>query len=244
MKGFNFINIKIKDLILHKASQNFIIIAAVAGFQIITNVIVGRELSKDDFGKYSFVFLNVINVLSVLFLFGQPAPILRLLSMNKIEELKWKKVILLFLLTISIPLLIASYIVACYYNLGNMWFIVISVGSFFMCCTLVIGTIIRAQGNFNKAVLIERANPVLFMILLSIVYLTSDVDLFIVSVLKIISMFFGFCYLLYIIVSWKEGKNKISKNIISEGLVLWEMGLTVLVCCLLYTSPSPRVSAV
>jgi len=218
------------EIIKHKAIQNFIIIALISLLQIVSNVLLGRGLSKDDFGKFSFIINNIISVFSVLFLFGQISTILRLFSSRDIQEFQWKKKLISFLLLIIVLLVVASYLVVIFYQLTTIMFVIVLFGSFFACCTMILAGIFRSKGKFNTAVLIERTHSVVFFIILLYTYfILKNFDLTTISLLKLISFSFVVPLLVYILLKWKEGPYQIKKNAIFEGLTLWEMSLTVLV---------------
>lgn len=217
-------------ILKHKTTQNFIIIALISLLQILSNVVLGRYLSKNDFGKFSFIINNIIRVWSVLFIFGQTSSILRLFSTRNIQEFKWKKTLVIFLLIILLPIIVATYLVALFYQLSGIMFAIAVSGSFLTCCIMMLASIYRSQGKFNTAVLVERSHAIIFVLLLFYPYLIlKNFDLVTVSLLKLISFAVIIPLLLFVLVKWEEGPQKIKKESFYEGLSLWELSLSVLV---------------
>ncbi len=198
--------------------------------QIVSNVLLGRGLSKDDFGKFSFIINNIIPVFSVLFVFGQTSTILRLFSSRSIYEYQWKKIFSSFLAIIFIPLAAGTWIVAYYYQLSITLSVILLVGAFLSCCMNMLAGIFRSQGRFNTAVFIERAHAAIFFIFLLYTYFVlNHNDLTTATLLKIGSFIIILPLLLYILVKWKEGPRQIKKNDVMQGLTLWEMSVSVIV---------------
>ncbi len=225
---------KIKNLIYktlkHKATQNFIIIALISLLQILSNVLLGRVLSKEDFGRYSFIIYNIIRVFSVLFLFGQTSSILRLFSSNDIQEFKWKKKLGLFLLLILIPIIMASFGVVVFYELSPLMIGVVALGSMLVCCTMILASIYRSQRKYNSAVIIERFHAIIFMpLLLYPFFILKQFDFVTASILKLVSYSAIVPIIIYIFIKWKEGPRQITRDTLLEGLSLWELSLSVIV---------------
>lgn len=218
------------SLIKHKSFQNFIIVSAIAFVQLGNNVILGRELPKKEFGMYSFIFLSVIRLFSFFLLFGQNAAILRTFSSKNIEQYRWKKYLLTLLMLIVIPVFISSFFVKTIYSLEWVWYYIMAAGILMMILVNITATIYRTRGNFNIAIFLERAHAIQFFIFIIISYLfVNKISLFLVSILKLSSFCIAIPFFIYLLLKLKEGEQKIGKSIITDGLVFWEMSLTVLV---------------
>ena len=149
-------------LINHKSFQNFLIIGGIAVIQLSNNVILGRSLTKEDFGIYSFIFFNVIRLMSFVFLFGQNNTIIRYFSGKDIGVIAWKQYLFLFILWIVGPIFVVSYGIVSFYQLNFDFYFIICFGSLMMCSSNLVASFYRAREKFNVAILIQRANPLLF----------------------------------------------------------------------------------
>ncbi len=216
--------------IKHKSFQNFLIIGGIAFVQILNNVVLGRKLSKEEFGVYSFVFQNIIRVLSVLLIFGQGATILRFFSSRPLEQYKWKDYYSRFLIILIIPLALVTFGIKSFYNLDWFWTIMIFSGSFFMCNSYLTSFIFRSQAKFNTSVFLDKGHSIVFLAFIGIIYLTKEkITLHNFAILKLISIVWALLFLFYILTKWKQGKQNIDKKVFFEGLTLWELNLTVVV---------------
>ncbi|MDY6933322.1 MAG: oligosaccharide flippase family protein [Spirochaetota bacterium] len=203
--------------------------SSVAVIQLCNNVYLGRELTKEEFGLYSFVFLNVAHLLAIFLIFGQGASVVRYFSSKTIEDYQWKKYLFKFLLLIIFPLIITSFTVKIIYHLDWFWFYMIAGGSFLLCNTNLTGAFFRARGWFNQAIIIERANPIVFFILLLFFFLFGKMNLDIASYLKLFSFLSVMPFIFYILANWNEGQIQVETKIYSDGISLWELSLTVIV---------------
>ena len=224
--------IRLKELVIRllksKIIQSFAIVGIIAVIQLVNNVILGRKLSKDDFGLYSFVFMNITQVLSVLLLFGQQSTIIRYFSSKNIEEYKWKKYLLKTLLYIIIPFFIASFVLKEFYNLNWFWFWMVILGSFFVAIRILITAFFRTVEKFNLAIFLQRSSPVIFIILLLTYYLISDkMDMSTVAILKLASFFVSVVFLIYLLTNWRSGKKEVDSEIYTGGIAFWELSITV-----------------
>ena len=230
--GMNTIALKclLEKFLKHKSTQNFTIIAAIAVVQLFNNVILGRSLSKDEFGLFSFVFFNVVNFLSVLLLFGQNSSILRYFSSKNIQHYKWKQYLLSFFALIIVPVVLSAFAIKHIYKLEWTWFLMAVLASFMMCCTNMTSTFYRSQGYFNTAIILERGHPVFFIILLAVsLVLYNTVTIGFAAVAKLISFSVQLVVIVYMFSHWKEGGERIEKSVFSEGITLWELSLSVIV---------------
>ena len=226
-----YMNIEtVKRVIQSKPFKNFVILSSISMIQIITNVILGRGLSKDDYGRFSFVFMNQVNFLSVLFCFGQGGAILRFFSSRGLEEYKWKNYLFKIIAAAIIPILVISYAIIIYYGLEIRWYFIMTSSLFLLVCTNYVSNLFSSTGKVNVSTFLERIHSILFFSAIIIYFIIfRRVDLSHVSVLKLISFFSIIPILLYILIKWKSGPTAVGKDVVRDGLSLWEMYVTVLV---------------
>jgi len=217
-------------IISHKAFQNFTIIGIIAIFQLINNVILGRHLEKEQFGQYSFVFLNISGVLPIILLFGHNSSLLRYFSSKDFLKYQWKKYLLKSsskIIPLLIPLMLGIKI---FYNLDWFWFWMGVISSFIMYFTNLISSLLRSKGYFLITTLLERAHSIIFSLLLSIlVFYFNFFNIKTISISKLISYSVAIPIILLMLFIWKEGTLKIDKKIFKNNIAFWELNLSVIV---------------
>ncbi len=220
----------LKTIIKHKAAQNFIIIGIIAVFQLFNNVILGRQLEKEQFGQYSFVFNNIVGLLSIILLFGRNSSILRYFSSRDFMDYKWKKFIYRDSTLLIIPLFVAMFGIKMVYKLDWFWFWMGISSSYLMCCTNIVSALLRSKGFFTTTLLLERAHPIILaFILLALNIFFGSVNITSAAVAKIISYSIQIPIIFYMLIRWREGQAKIEKIIFKDSLALWELNLSVVV---------------
>jgi len=220
----------IKTIINHKAFQNFIIVGVIAVFQLINNVILGRGIDKDQFGQYSFVFNNIVGVLSILLLFGRNSSIIRYFSSKDFLDYRWKKYLLKDSMMIIVPLLVAMIGIKIFYKLDWFWFWMGTISSYSMCLTYTVAAFLRAKGYFTTTTLLERAHPVVLTLILSILFFKfNNINITSASIAKIISYSIQIPIILYMLIKWREGTQQIGKDIFKNNMAFWELNVSVIV---------------
>jgi len=230
-----------KKIIKHPSFQNFLIMGGIAFIQAVNNIILGRYLTKEQYGQYSFVFLNVILVLSFFVLIGQNTAIVRYFSAKKLEEYNWKKYIRKFYVYMIVPIIAISYGIKMYYGFSNTIFLYIVAGTLSWTACNLIAAFLRSRKAFNSAILLERANPIFFLVLLSILLLTHNVSFSAVLITKLLSLGMVLPVVIYFFLKWKNGEKTVENRIIKDGFRLWEIGLTMLLLSRIDTFFIPKI---
>ncbi len=219
---------KVRHLIAHKAFQNFIILGAIAVIQLGNNMVLGKYLSKDDFGRYTFIFFNIIDVLAFVCVLGQSSSILRFFSADPINNYKWKKTFLVYSMLVLAALPIPAFLIVKLYGIQISFVGIIVAAAFLHCITTLVGAALRSKGSFNMSLLIERAAPVILGFILVVLVLTSKITLSSAVTAKFSSYLFIIPVLVYLLVRWGEGSKKINRHFFLNGLAMWELGIIVM----------------
>jgi len=217
-------------IISNKAAQNFIIVGFIAVFQLTNNIILGRDLKKEEYGFYSFVFNNIAILLSILLLFGRSTSILRFFSTRDFQHYHWKKYLLKYYKLISIPLIIIMLCIKLFYNFNWYWFGMGVLSSYILCCTKMFADLLRSKEYFITTLLFERIHPVILTVILLILHFGfNSVNIKSASVAKLISFSVQIPIIIYIFINWKQGKKIIDKTIFKDSWSFWELNLSVIV---------------
>lgn len=213
----------------HKSFQNFLIMASIAVVQALNTILLGRYLSKAQFGLYGFVFLNIIYVLPYLFLIGQHTSIIRYFSSKNLEDYDWRAYLKKFFFYIIPPLILVCYGIKHYYDFGWSLFMFIVVGSLSDGFIKIISAMLRSRGKFNTAIVIERFHPLVFIMMLLGVILLGKVNFNIVMVFKVLSIAAILPLVIYYVYRWDNGEKVVDNSIFKDGIRLWEISMTMVV---------------
>ncbi|MBL7110193.1 MAG: oligosaccharide flippase family protein [Candidatus Marinimicrobia bacterium] len=161
--------------LLKKIGYVAIIMISASGFQMASNLILGRELTKEEYGIFSLI-RKIIQFSSWILVFGTDVGLIRLFN-RSITKYNWKKFLnrmLLYSFFLSvIPLLI--FLRA--YSLSNIQ-IISTVLIIFITITLILGNgIFRIQNKYNLAQFVISGVRYLFFVCLVILWFTNCVTL-------------------------------------------------------------------
>ncbi len=161
--------------LLKKIGYVAIIMISASGFQMASNIILGRGLSKEEYGVFSLI-RKVIQFSSWILVFGSDVGLIRLFN-KSITKYNWKnflKRILLYSLSFSIiPLLIFLKL----YSLSNNQ-IIATILIIFITVILIIGNgIFRIQNKYNLAQFIISGVRYLFFVSLVILWYVNNLTL-------------------------------------------------------------------
>lgn len=213
-----------------KVMQNFFIVSIIAVFQLLNNIILGRQLEKSEFGQYSFVFNSLVGLLSILLMFGRNSSLLRYFSSKDFMDYRWKKYIYKDSTLIIFPLVVLMIGIKIVYKLDWFWFWMGMISTYFMCCTNIVSALLRSKQFFVSTLLLERAHPVVLTIILIVLNLIyGPVNKTTASVAKIVSFSVMIPIVFYMLFKWREGKIEIKKNVFKDSLAFWELNISVVV---------------
>ncbi len=202
----------------------FLIIISVL-FGLIRNIVLGRMLTKYDFGIYA-LSRTVIGLLYPILLFGQQRGLVRFFVSHKIEEYNWRKPISV-LINISFVLsMIIVPSITWYYQMNSAFtcFCILAILSSIICELL--SNLVRSSKKYELAIFLQRALRVILSIL-AIVFFLFDIDsleiLFIVF--GITHIIYGFLLYYYVRLIIKSGNTKIPNYLFTQGLHFFLMDI-------------------
>ena len=220
----------IKHYSKNKVSLIFIIIGSIACIQVLSSIILGRMLTKEDFGMYSFVFRTIVPLITMLALLGQDIAIVRYFSKNDFTHYNWKvyfkRISSAFLIIISL----AIFLISLFYKLHYSYYIFMFLAIFSNTILNLIGSLLRSKQNFTASIFLTRGTIILFVCFVVLLFLFNFKSIQSFSVLRTLS-YIATCIIvcLFFFRRYPNGSKPISRSIYSDGILLWGIGLTLLV---------------
>ncbi len=208
----------------------FTIITLIAVLQILTTIILARNLSKTEMGIYRLL-LNIVEIASLLSLFGIDHSFVRFfssagISFSKYDWIKFLKKF--FMASFAIVIFIAS-IAGLTYKLSFPAILFIVIVTPMIASIFMLSAFLRAMQKYQLAIFINRMNFVLFFIFLSALWIFKNITL--VNVLTfytftaILANLIVVCYCLKNIPS---GNTQIPLSVIKNGLYYFGNGISLI----------------
>ena len=207
----------------------FVVLAVTVSFGFLKNVLLGRELSKADFGLFNLV-MTLVGFIYPLALLGQQNALVRVLSRSRPEDYDWKHYVhrcLPFMVPLATVLAVSA---ALLYDLAvDAWLFLVIAALGSMAADLY-SYVLRARGRYEHAILLHRSVRVaLPLALLLLMYLDA------VS-LKATFAVFGLLYLLHGAMvaattyrSVGSGSQALTRHHFTEGLFILGSDFSLLV---------------
>lgn len=164
----------IKKIITKVSGVAIIVIASSISF-FIANVLIGRFLSKADYGYIQFI-RTITFILPIIILTGMDAAFIRYFTESDLKKYDWLRNLTISLknsIIFSIPIMVFIHF---YYNL--FWFhsilvlLILVIYSFF----LLSNSILRISNQFNKAQILTSGWRIIFLISILIITLCNSVE--------------------------------------------------------------------
>ena len=206
----------------------FLIIISVL-FGLIRNIVLGRMLTKYDFGIYA-LSMTIVGMLYPILLFGQQRGFIRFFVNHKIEEFNWGKPIsVLINISFILSVIIVPFITWYYHmNYAFTCFCILAILSSII--SELLSNLVRSSKLFEFAILLQRAIRIILSIL-AILFFLFDIDsldiLFILF--GITHIIYGFLLYYYIKKIIKSGNRKVPSNSFKDGLYFSLMDITILI---------------
>ncbi|RMD60698.1 hypothetical protein D6833_09275 [Candidatus Parcubacteria bacterium] len=207
----------------------FVVLAVTVSFGFLKNVLLGRELSKADFGLFNLVMI-LVGFIYPLALLGQHNALVRVLSRSRPEDYDWKGYVHKH---VPVMVLVAGALAlaaAAVYGLRSdaLFFLLLAILSS-MAADLY-SYILRAKGRYESSILLHRsvriALPLAFLLL---IYFNA------VNLTRTFAIF-GALYLAHALVvmtvtyrSTAAGRRTLTKQNFTEGLFILGSDLSLLV---------------
>lgn len=211
----------------NKVIRIFIIVSSIAFIQAINSVFLGRILTKENFGVYSFLFASIVPLVTAAVLLGQGVSIIRYFSKGNFLEYKWKKY-LKNTLTMILGLISVVLIVVCIiYKMSFAYYFILLISIFSLVLLRMVACLLRSKGKFEQSTILQEIPPVIFLFLIGILILFKLSNLNTFLILKTTSYIVPFLVIIcFFLLKMKEGAKEISRTIYTDGLFLWGISLT------------------
>lgn len=211
----------------NKAFKIFFLIGAIAVVQALNNVVLGRILSKDDYGRYSFLFTTVVTLVTSVVILGQATSIVRYFSKSNFADYQWKR----YFRNVSIIVLgisaITVFAICSIYGLSFVYYVYLLLAIFSCVALRLIGNFLKSREKFEQSILLQNISPLIFIFFVGFLYLIDSSDFLTFATFKTISYILPVLVVGYFFfIKKKEGNKAIKRNIYSDGLFLWGIGLT------------------
>jgi len=217
-----------KFKIAKKVSSVFIILAVAAIAEFVNNIMLGRNLSPEIFGRFKFIN-TVILMLASLLVFGQNMTIIRVFTEDIFGKYNWKKFIRNCLVIASIVGAVSCVVIAIFYKLR------FELVFAFIAIIAAVGTdyfsaLLRSREKYIYSIFISKTVSICFFFVLIFMFtLMREVGLFnllfVYSAMFIIALFLGF----HSIRKLPVGTESLPRKTIKEGLLLFLISFSFLV---------------
>ncbi|HOW43231.1 MAG TPA: oligosaccharide flippase family protein [Candidatus Omnitrophota bacterium] len=209
-----------KSSLIQKVGSVSIILGVAAIAELLTNVILGRLLPPNLFGRFKFINTVVI-MLSSLLLFGQNMAIIRVFNRENIKEYDWKKFIRSCLLFSSLFAAVGCIIVGLMYHLKKeMLFayfaVVAAVG------TEYYSALLRSQDRYSSSMLLSKTNSIFFSVCVAMMCFVFKIFSF-WGLIFVYTLIFFSTFVLGNLVTHRlpSGEKAVSARFVKEGIVLF-----------------------
>ena len=219
----------LKEIYKHKTSPVFLVIGFTACIQALNTIILGRILSKEDFGLYSLLFTTVVPLVVFIVLLGQNTSVVRNFSKHNFAYFQWKQYFKKMSAIFCAFVFMLVFIVYVFYKLSVVYCIYLCIAIFSSVILFFIASFLRSRKKFVISILLERISPPIFLIFIGLFLMHNLIEIKSVIVFKTLSYFLPFLICVYLFFKMKKnGAMKINKSIYSDGFLLWGTGLTLL----------------
>lgn len=208
---------------------NFAVISSVAVARAFNSVLLGRILSKDDFGVYSFLFTSIVPLVSIILILGQQNSVIRYFSKQDFCEFQWKKYfknvsVVFFLLT-----LVTILSISLFYRFPFIFFFYLVLSIFSSISLIFIACFFRSREKYLTSQLLMGLSPLIFIFFIGLLVLTDSLNLSNATLFKTITYVAPFIIVCsFFLLKNKEGAKSVTNRIYFDGLLLWGFGATQL----------------
>jgi O-antigen/teichoic acid export membrane protein len=203
-----------------KVGHVFVIIGLAAICELLTTIVLGRNLMPSLFGKFKFIH-TIVLMLSSIFIFGQNTTIIRLMSKEDYKQYDWKKFIKTCLMVSSAFGVIAILIIGVFYDLQKE-LIVIGLAVLAAMSVEFFSSILRSRLQYQKAIIISKAFSVIFFLTVAVlIYVVKTQDLGPILIgyaaVYLLAVLFGLNWLK----SFSCGQKPFPQKVIKQGILLF-----------------------
>jgi len=225
----NLVRKALKRIARNKVSINFVIIGAVASLQAVNAIILGRLLSKGEFGFYSFLFTSIVPLVSTVVIFGQNVSVVRYFSNKDLSKYNWKTYYRNVTCLFAFLIIILTSGISFFYKLDRQHYIFLSLAIFSAASLAFSSSFLRAKKRYIASILVERASPPIFIVMILIGLSLGRTGFYNFTVMKTISYAAAFLAVMFLFLfREKSGSEVVKRNIYADGVLLWAIGLTLI----------------
>ncbi|MDP2923942.1 MAG: oligosaccharide flippase family protein [Candidatus Omnitrophota bacterium] len=203
-----------------KVSSVLLILVVAAAAELLTNVVLGRNLSPYSFGRFKFINTVVIMV-STLLLFGQNASIIRTLSKDDFAKYNWRKFINSCLLFSSFIGIIAVLSIGYFYKLYKET-IFVYIG---LMCAIGIeysSSLLRSRNSYAYAMFFSKLSSISFFAIIAVIlYVVRTTDLYLILTGYALAFLLTFSIGISSTRKFENGKEEFPISTIKAGLILF-----------------------
>lgn len=209
-----------KSSLIHKIGSVSVILGIAAVAELLSNVILGRLLPPDLFGRFKFIN-TVVMMLSTLLLFGQNMAIIRAFHKDNLKEYDWKKFIRSCLVYSTLFAAFGCLIVGYFYHL-----VIEMVFAFFAVVAAVgieyYSALLRSQDKYSFSMLLSKTNSVFFFLCVALMFYVFKVFSFWGLVFVYVMIFCStFVFGGVLTGRFPSGRKAVSRQFVKEGIVLF-----------------------
>lgn len=203
-----------------KVSSVFLILTVSAVAELLTNVMLGRALSVDMFGRFKFV-VTVATALSLSLLFGQNTAIIKVLSKDDFGRFNWKKFLLSWIGLAGLIGIVAVGLIAHYYRLTyEVYFIYVAFIT--SIAAEYFSSVMRSRGSYNFSMFLSKSAAIGFCATIAVVFCCFKG----ISFYKLLAVY-AVCSSIPVLIGiyatrfFENGHKDFPNRIIKEGLFLF-----------------------
>ncbi len=218
----------LKKMVVNIGGVSFVF-ALIMALAALSTILLGRILSPNDLGEFAHVRYLVL-LIPPLAIWGQGIAITRFFSKNSVELFRWD-LALYKILSISTLLSLIGVVIAHFiYDMAIYKSVVLFIGSFFYCATLLCSHLMRSQGRYKQAIFMFSGFRGLFFVFLIVIFLFGSLTKYaaIYSYIGVIVLV-GLASWIYTFKNFSAGRNLVPNEMHSTGLLLMGIDSSVII---------------
>ena len=211
-------------------SRVFIIIAAIASFQILSTIILARYLPKPDMGLYRLI-LTIAEIGSLISLMGIDHSLVRFFSSSavSINQYDWKKFLKSFSLIPLFIIITLLLIVSPIYKFSPFVIAGLFIILIMLTYIFIFASLLRAGHRYELSIFLSRLNFIIFFLVLAGLYIFKNIS-FRNALLGYVlaATLANFIVIFFNVRNIPSGKNPIPASVLKNGFYYFGLGVAVL----------------
>lgn len=203
-----------------KIGSVFIILGLTVAFGFLKNILLGRGLSKTDFGLFNLL-MTLAGLIYPLVMLGQQNTVVRLLSKHSAADYNWKQFIRRILIIVFFLSILAALVATLFYAFGHLEIIFLIIVIISSTIADLYTYIFRAAGQYKSSIFLHRSVRITFpFVLLGVMYLNKMELNAVFTIFAILYVLHSLIIILYTHKKIKAGNKSIPKAIMYEGAII------------------------